>query len=234
MTPPAVVGRLVEQFDTHRDAYRSGQYNEAQLREEFLNPFFEALGWDIYNRQGYAEAYKEVIHEAAIKVGGRTKAPDYCFRVGGGVRSFFVEAKKPAVDIREAVSPAYQLRRYAWSAKLPVSILTDFEEWAVYDCRIRPVKTDRASTARVMYHTYTEYVECWDELWGLFSPEAIRRGALDKFIASKKVKKGGKSCRKAIANAGEHRQAGRVIASAPPDRGGLGPFLTLIGGLNCR
>jgi len=190
MTPPAIVGQLVERFDDHREAYRSGQYNEAQLREEFLNPFFEALGWDVYNKQGYAEAYKEVIHEAAIKVGGRTMAPDYCFRAGGGVPSFFVEAKKPSVDIREAVSPAYQLRRYAWSAKLPVSILTDFDELAVYDCRIRPVKTDRASTARVIYHTYTEYVDCWDELVGLFSPEAIRHGDLDKFIASKRVKKG--------------------------------------------
>ena len=184
------VADLVERFASHREAYGSGAYNEAQLREEFLNPFFEALGWDVYNRKGYAEAYKEVIHEAAIKVGGRTKAPDYCFRAGGGVRSFFVEAKKPSVDIREAVSPAYQLRRYAWSAKLPVSILTDFEEWAVYDCRIRPVKTDRASTARIMYYTCDQYVERWDELAALFSPEAIRRGALDKFVTSKKVKKG--------------------------------------------
>ncbi|MFH1266726.1 MAG: type I restriction endonuclease, partial [Planctomycetota bacterium] len=190
MTAPAVVKELVERFDSHRDVYRSDQYNEAQLREEFLNPFFNALGWDVYNKKGYAQPYKEVIHEAAIKVGGHTKAPDYCFRAGGGVPCFFVEAKKPSVDIREAVSPAFQLRRYAWSAKLPVSILTDFEEWAVYDCRVRPVKTDRASTARVMYHTYADYVDRWDDLAGLFSPEAIRRGALDKFVVSKKVKKG--------------------------------------------
>ena len=180
MTAPPAVGQLVDKFDTHWEAYRSGRYNEAQVREEFLNPFFEALGWDVYNKHGWSEAYKEVIHEDAIKIGGRTKAPDYCFRAGGGVRSFFVEAKKPSVDIREAVGPAYQLRRYAWSAKLPVSILTDFEEFAVYDCRIRPVRTDRASTARVIYHTYTQYVDCWDELAGLFSPEAIRRGALEK------------------------------------------------------
>jgi len=160
------------------------------VREEFLNPFFEALGWDVYNRKGYAEPYKEVIHEAAIKVGGHTKAPDYCFRAGGGVPSFFVEAKKPSVDIRHSVSPAYQLRRYAWSAKLPVSILTDFEEFAVYDCRIGPVKTDRASTARVIYHTYKEYLDCWDELFALFSPEAVRRGALERFIGSKRAKKG--------------------------------------------
>ncbi len=190
MAVPAVVGELIERFTEQQKDYRFGRYNETQLRRDFLDPFFTALGWDVDNRKGWAEAYREVIHEDAIKVGGRTKAPDYCFRAGGGVRNFFVEAKKPSVDIREAVSPAYQLRRYAWSAKLPVSILTDFEEFAVYDCRVRPAKTDKASTARVLYRKYTEYVDCWDELAGLFSPEAIRRGALDKFISSKKIKKG--------------------------------------------
>ena len=190
MAVPAVVGELIERFTEQQEDYRFGRYNETQLRRDFLDPFFTALGWDVDNRKGWAEAYREVIHEDAIKVGGRTKAPDYCFRAGGGVRNFFVEAKKPSVDIREAVSPAYQLRRYAWSAKLPVSILTDFEEFAVYDCRVRPAKTDKASTARVLYRKYTEYVDCWDELVGLFSPEAIRRGALDKFISSKKIKKG--------------------------------------------
>ena len=65
MPPPAVVRELVERFESNRESYRSDQYNEAQLREEFLNPFFEALGWDVYNRKGYAEAYKEVIHEDA-------------------------------------------------------------------------------------------------------------------------------------------------------------------------
>jgi predicted type IV restriction endonuclease len=190
MPAPEVLRELVERFDAHKDAYRSAEYNEAQLREEFLNPLFEALGWDVHNRKGYAAPYKEVIHEDAIKIGGRTKAPDYCFRAGGGMRSFFVEAKKPSVDISEAAGPAYQLRRYAWSAKLPVSILTDFEELAVYDCRIRPERTDKASTARIMLRKYNEYLDCWDELVALFSPEAIRRGSLERLVASKRIKKG--------------------------------------------
>jgi len=190
MTAPAKLCELIERFEAHRDAYKSDRYNEAQLREEFINPFFESLGWDVYNRRGYADAYKEVIHEAAIKIGGRTKAPDYCFRAGGGVRSFFVETKKPAVDIGEAVSPAYQLRRYAWSAKLPVSVLTDFEEFAVYDCRIRPSNTDKASVARALFLNYSDYAARWDELVELFSPEAIRRGSLERFVSSKKIKKG--------------------------------------------
>ncbi len=100
----------------------SPAYNETQLRREFIDPFFEALGWDVTNKAGYAEQYKDVIHEDAIKIAGATKAPDYCFRIGG-VRKFFLETKKPSIDIKSQTSPAYQLRRYAWSAKLPLSIL---------------------------------------------------------------------------------------------------------------
>src|SRR5688500_8858043 len=46
------------------------------------------------------------------------EAPDYCFRIGG-TRKFFLDAKKPSVYIKEEIPPAYQLRSYAWSAKLP-------------------------------------------------------------------------------------------------------------------
>ena len=119
MPAPAIVLDLVERFHQHLAAYKQNSYNEEQLRIEFLNPMFQALGWDMDNTQGYAAAYKEVIHEDALRVSGVTKAPDYAFRIGG-VRKFFLEAKKPAVNIKDDIHPAYQLRRYAWSAKLPL------------------------------------------------------------------------------------------------------------------
>ena len=72
---PSRVAELVETFDQHIEAYRSQQYNETQLRREFIDPFFDELGWDVSNKAGYAQAYKDVIHEDAIKIGGTTKAP---------------------------------------------------------------------------------------------------------------------------------------------------------------
>ncbi len=141
MAAPDGLIRLVEQFRDNRETYLSPEFNETALRLQFIDPMFELLGWDVYNRQGYAEAYKEVVHEDSLKIGASTKAPDYSFRIGG-TRKFFVEAKRPSVRIKTDIAPAFQLRRYAWSAKLPLSILTDFEELAVYDCRVRPVKTD--------------------------------------------------------------------------------------------
>ena len=73
---PSPVIELVETFDRGIDTYRSPQYNETQLRREFIDPFFEQLGWDIANKAGHAHAYKDVIHEDAISVGSATKAPD--------------------------------------------------------------------------------------------------------------------------------------------------------------
>ena len=177
MPAPATILDLVARFRANLDSYKRGLYNETQVRREFIDPFFDALGWDVANRQGYAEAYKDVVHEEAIKVGGGTKAPDYGFRIGG-TRKFFVEAKKPSVDIKGDVHPAYQLRRYAWSAKLPLSILTDFEEFAVYDCRVKPDKGDKPSAARVMYLTFDQYADRWDEIAGVFARDAILQGLL--------------------------------------------------------
>lgn len=189
MGAPKAIVRLVELFERNYDEYKSGKYNETQLRREFLDPFFSALGWDVANKRGIAEQYKEVIHEDSIKVSGTSKAPDYCFRIGAE-RKFFVEAKKPSVNIKESCHPAFQVRRYAWSANLPLSILTDFDELAVYDCRVKPNKKDKASVARIQYYTYRDYVDKWDEIAEIFSRDAIWKGSFDKYVKDNKKKRG--------------------------------------------
>jgi len=82
-SPPATVADLVERFERDRKVSLSPDYKEERLRAEFLNPFFESLGWDVANKAGLTEVFKPVIHEESIKVAGATKAPDYTFRIGG-------------------------------------------------------------------------------------------------------------------------------------------------------
>ena len=183
MSAPKIVLDLVERFQENRDAYKR-DYGETETRREFLDPFFKALGWDIDNTAGHAEAYKDVVHEDSVKIGVTTKAPDYSFRVGG-VRKFFLEAKKPAVNVKDDADAAYQLRRYAWSAKLPLSIVCNFGELAVYDCRVRPGQGDKAAVARLMYFTCTEYERRWGEITSVFSKEAVYKGSFDKYAAGK-------------------------------------------------
>ncbi|HEU0113008.1 MAG TPA: hypothetical protein VFQ73_19185, partial [Flavisolibacter sp.] len=181
---------LVDRFEEQKDSYKLSAYNETLTRRDFIDPFFKSLGWDIDNEQGYAESYREVIHEDKIKIGSATKAPDYSFRLPGGKRLFFVEAKKPSVFIKDEITPAYQVRRYGWSAKLPISIITDFEEFAIYDCTKKPNLADKASHGRIKYLTWQQYINEFDFIWDTFSKEKVLKGSFDKFIQNDRHKKG--------------------------------------------
>ena len=189
MPAPEIIHQLVARFEENREAYHSGKYNEAQLRQEFLDKFFEALGWDIYNRNGFSPEYRDVVIEDSLQIEGASKAPDYAFKIGKE-RKFYVEAKKPAVNIEYDIHPAYQLKRYAWNAHMPLSILTDFEELAVYNCKNKPAPTDSAATGRDKFYKYTDYIEKWDEIAGIFSRDAVWKGSFDRFVESSKGKRG--------------------------------------------
>jgi len=184
------ISELVERFEEQFDSYKKGDYNETLTRRDFIDPFFKALGWDIDNAEGYAEAYREVIHEDRVKIGSATKAPDYSFRLVGGKRLFFVEAKKPSVAVKDDILPAYQVRRYGWSAKLSISIITDFEEFSIYDCTKKPIPADKSSVARVKYINYKDYLNEFDFIWNTFSKESVLKGSFDKFIQGTANKKG--------------------------------------------
>jgi type I restriction-modification system DNA methylase subunit len=184
------IQELVTRFGEQIDSYKQTDYNETLTRRDFIDPLFKAMGWDVDNSQGYAEAYREVIHEDRVKVGKATKAPDYSFRLGGGKRLFFVEAKKPSVSIKDDISVAYQIRRYGWSAKLPISIITDFEEFAVYDCTKKPNPTDKSGVARIKYINFKDYLNEFEYLWDTFSKERVLKGSFDRYIQSDTVKKG--------------------------------------------
>jgi predicted type IV restriction endonuclease len=50
MPAPSELIDLVERFERNLEVYKSGQYNEAQVRREYIDPLFELLGWDVQNR----------------------------------------------------------------------------------------------------------------------------------------------------------------------------------------
>ncbi|TXJ41560.1 Eco57I restriction-modification methylase domain-containing protein [Brachyspira aalborgi] len=186
------IKELVEKFKSNYKQFHSSEYNETLTRQDFINPFFEYLGWDISNKEGLSQTYREVIHEDKLKIGKETKAPDYSFRIGGN-RVFFVEAKKPSRNLKEDSDAAYQIRRYAWSGKLAVSILTDFEEFAIYDCSKKPSPNDKASMSRIEYINYEDYLNRFDFLYDTFAKENVLRGSLEKYNADTKSKKGTES-----------------------------------------
>jgi hypothetical protein len=145
-TSPPEICTLVEKFAESREKYRRPGYDETQLCQDFPDPCFVPLARGRYNRDGIYEKNRDVILERVLRVEKSVKSPDDCIRMGP-VPKFFAEAKKPAVNIKGEVGPAFQLRRYPWTAELPLSTLTDGEEIAVNDCRVKPDKDDSAARA---------------------------------------------------------------------------------------
>ena len=168
MTAPDNLYQLVEKFERDQSRFQQPDYNEAQLRQEFVNPFFAALGWDVGDS-------KQVLHEAGLRSGGSVKHPDYSF-LAGSRRAFYVETKKPSINIGSSIEPAGQLRSYGWSGDTALGILTNFAEFAVYDCRIEPKQGDSPAEARILYLTHSQYLAEWERLREALSPEAVRLG----------------------------------------------------------
>lgn len=181
----AEIKRLVEKFEADYDRFKNpNEYDEADVRSEFINPMFRALGWDMENSRQVVHEDRVIVEEGNEK---RIKHPDYGFRTGKDVR-FYLEAKKPAVNLQDDPEPAYQIRRYGWSKKLPLSVLTDFEEFIIYNCTEQPSEYDLSHVARLKYITYRDYIKEWKTIYDLFSYEAVLNGALERFAEEKAPK----------------------------------------------
>lgn len=181
--------QLCNNFKENYKYYKTPDFDEANTRNRFIDPFFECLGWDIRNEKGARPDRCEVIMEDRVKISNETKFPDYVFCFGGE-RKYFVEAKKPSVDIKKNPEPARQVRRYAYTAKLPISVLTDFEEFAIYDTRIKVGKDDDPSKARIFFCTFEDYLDRFEEIYKWLSWEAIDLGSFDTYTEEAKEKKG--------------------------------------------
>lgn len=183
MKVPSQVQELISRFQEQRDVYLSPAYGETQVRIEFINPLFAALGWDIANSHGLNPTVREVVHEDALNIQGSHRAPDYSFRIGGQ-RKFFVEAKKPSVNLQTTSGPAFQLRRYGFSAGLPISVLTNFRELVVYDCRQEPSLSDEPAMSILLHFDIEDLGHKWDDINRLLSKDAVVGGALDVYAAA--------------------------------------------------
>lgn len=184
---------LIKRYKRHRRDCLSSEYNETQLRNDYLNPFLEILGWDIQNDQKLPFFLREVIQEEAIEVSEEDeitkKKPDYTLRIDGK-RKYFFEAKKPSVNILSSNKFSFQTRRYGWNANLPISVLANFENLVIYDCRYKPEVEDDVRVARLHQFNFEEYLDRFDEIYSLLSKDSVLVGHFDEVFGVSEVPKG--------------------------------------------
>lgn len=171
--------KLVRAYAEHFAQYSQTDYNETEVRNDFVNPFFEILGWDVLNKKNLPQHLREVKHEAAVYVEengeNRKKKPDYAFHLGTEV-CFFLETKKPSVNIMENKEAAFQTRRYGWNGNLKASVLSNFTDMIIYDTSIRPHENDEVSKAMIAHYHYTEYIDKFAEISRLLSYASVVSG----------------------------------------------------------
>lgn len=227
------IAKLVHFFEQNIHQFKAPSFNETQARQQLIDPFFEALGWDITNRGMKPLYLQEVIPEGRVKTNvgkevreqtvmfdakqtlGKeykeyasildfiaedeykasakeaTKKPDYRFRIKGQTK-FFVEAKKPFVDLSRNQDAIFQVKRYGFSGRVPVSILTDFEEFRVFDCTHKPLyEKPKLGVIKGLDLTYVQYLDEFDHLYDTFSRDAVDSGSLDTLTKELLQKKTG-------------------------------------------
>lgn len=180
MTIVEKLNDLANRFQTNLAYYKEtrNNYNEHSCRIEYIDPLLKILGWDVANERGLAPQYREVIAE---NYSTSTDRPDYTMTLRD-VAKFFVEAKKPAVDITRATDPAFQTRKYGWNANHRIAVLTNFEYLAIYDTCYVPKEEDGCAVARYRIFHFTEYADRYDEIVSLISRDVVYSGEFDRYL----------------------------------------------------
>lgn len=190
----AEVSALAQRFHAHLDAYKAPTYSEKAVREDFINKFFKALGWDVDHEYQHNPFEQEVkVEKTQMQQGARAQRfADYAFYLGPdfATEKFFVEAKKPSVELRNE-DHYFQTIRYGWNAGCPVSILTDFEQFHIIDCRIKP-DIRHVFNGHHREYTYLDYSDRdrFSEIYWLFSREAVAAGNIERYAAAMPRPKG--------------------------------------------
>ena len=160
------IQKLVEKYQRVAETGKIKSYNEAQTRNEFIEPLFEFLGWDMRN----LTTDNEVTTEENVS-GGRV---DLAFRFNG-IPALFLEAKAMKVNLDEW-KWAEQAINYSWNKSVTWAILTDFESIKVFNAEIPPKSISQNLFIEL---NCRDFISRFDQLW-LLSKESFEQKLLDK------------------------------------------------------
>ncbi len=198
----ARVCELIDRFERYaKEKYLLPSYQEAEARKDFIDPLFKALGWDVDHEREHNPYEQEVKVERSLSVhdARSQKRADYAFYMAPNFRDvrFYVEAKKPSVDLSKSVDAHFQTLRYGYSAKTPLAVLTDFEQIRILDCRRRPHPDSALEQTYKAWH-YTEFRSAakFSEFYWLFSRQAHLDSSYQRRIEELPKSKGGAKQRK--------------------------------------
>lgn len=175
---------LVARFQEAKANGRLENSSEATMRA-WIDELLSIFGWNVQNthevltEHSLGKEEKKKLHA----IGSTNTRPDYTL-VNGKILMTFVDAKSLAVNIENDKDVAFQIRSYGWSIGAPFSIVTNFEQLAIYDCSTMPSVNDDAAFGRSLYITCDEFIDKIEILESFLLRQNIIAGKV-KFIAEK-------------------------------------------------
>ena len=178
---------LANNFGENIEKFKLSTYKEAEVRQDFIDPLFEILGWDVRHvleKDPYKQDVK--IEKSQNQEGEKNKKfADYAFYANNNFKDpvFFVEAKKPSLNLEDNKDFYLQTHKYGWNAGLPICILTDFEEIIILDTRRKPSISNYKLNPISVYQFSDLCDESkFSELYYLFGREAIYGGSIENYV----------------------------------------------------
>jgi hypothetical protein len=180
----AKVAALVAAFEAGAAHYTSPAFSEGQTRARFIDPFFEALGYDPANRAGAPLFRRDAVPEARLRIGPSTRFADYALRLDART-IFFVEAKAAHQSLDDPAH-VFQAKRYAWSSThADLAVLTDFQELRVFDARLRPdLARPGAGAMHKLRFSYRDYVSRFPEVWAALAKRSVANDSIPRLLAA--------------------------------------------------
>jgi hypothetical protein len=178
MEPKDQLKKLTDEFDDLKTKGKLDQSSEATART-WIEELLKIFGWNTKNPSEIDQEYQlnSLAKKNLKKIESKHSRPDYVFKKGKQLLQY-LDAKKISVNIEQSKEAAFQIRSYGWSTGLPCSIVSDFEEFAVYDCRYKPSDSDKPEIARIRHIMYYDYVDNYDFLNEHLSKELLYSGRL--------------------------------------------------------
>lgn len=155
---------IIDRYINNKQSGGLGKVTEETIRV-WINELLGIFGWDIQDtRQVLQERQLNQIERIRLQeINSHNIRPDYTL-VNGTVKLCFIDAKNITVNIKNDSDVAFQIRSYGWSIGAQFSIVTNFEEIAIYDCKQLPVQGQIAEFARISYFEISEYVDNFDTI----------------------------------------------------------------------
>jgi type I restriction-modification system DNA methylase subunit len=154
---------LINKYTIYKEDGRLDLTSEETMRS-WINEFLAIFNWDVMDTsQVLQEKILSIDEKNRLKeIDSTSTRPDYTFRLGKQ-KLTFLDAKSLSINIKKSQSSAFQIKSYGWSISAPYAFLTNFEEFAIYDCLYTPNKNQTADRGRV-YLELEEYIEKFDIL----------------------------------------------------------------------